>query len=56
MLISEHLNHFGVPYRYEKPLDLLDWNKVVTCRPDFTVINKRTGKILIYEHFGRMDD
>lgn len=56
VLISEHLNHYGVPYRYEKPLDLLDWNKVVTCRPDFTVINKRTGKILIYEHLGRMDD
>ena len=26
------------------------------CRPDFTVINKRTGKMFLYEHLGKMDD
>ena len=56
VLISEHLNYYGVPYRYEKPIKLIDWNKVVTCRPDFTVINKRTGKMFLYEHLGKMDD
>lgn len=56
VLISERLNYYGVPYRYEKPIDLSDWNKVVTCRPDFTVMNRRTGKIILYEHLGKMDD
>ena len=56
VLISEHLNRYGIPYRYEKPIELLDWNKTVICRPDFTVMNKRTGKIFLYEHLGKMDD
>lgn len=50
------MNQYGIPYRYEKPIALLDWNKTVICRPDFTVMNKRTGKIFLYEHLGRMDD
>lgn len=56
VLISNYLNQYGIPYRYEKPIALLDWNKTVICRPDFTVMNKRTGKIFLYEHLGRMDD
>ena len=35
---------------------MLEWNRVIVCRPDFTVMNRRTGKIYLYEHFGRMDD
>ena len=54
--ISNYLNQYRIPYRYEKPIALLDWNKTVICRPDFTVMNKRTGKIFLYEHLGRMDD
>lgn len=56
VLISEHLNRYEIPYRYEKPIELWDWNKAVVCRPDFTVMNRRTGKIILYEHLGRMDD
>lgn len=56
LLISEQLCKYGIPYRYEKPIELLDWNRVIVCRPDFTVMNRRTGKIYLYEHFGRMDD
>ena len=56
VLISDYLNRYEIPYRYEKPLELSDWNKIVVCRPDFTVMNKRSGKVFLYEHFGRMDD
>lgn len=56
LLISDHLNRFNVAYRYEKPLQLSDWNRKVTFRPDFTVMNRRTGRIFIYEHLGMMDD
>ncbi|MCI5919087.1 MAG: hypothetical protein MRZ75_07190 [Roseburia sp.] len=56
LLISEQLCKHGIPYRYEKTIELLEWNRVIVCRPDFTVMNRRTGKIYLYEHFGRMDD
>lgn len=56
LLISDQLNRYGIPYRYEKPVELQDWKKTVICRPDFTVMNKRTGKIFLYEHLGKMDD
>ena len=56
LLIAEHLNRYGIPYRYEKPLELKDRCRMVICRPDFTTMNKRTSKLFIYEHLGRMDD
>ena len=56
LLISDHLNRYGIPYRYEKPIELQEWKKKVICRPDFTVMNRRTGKIFLYEHLGKMDD
>ena len=56
LLISDHLNRYEIPYRYEKPIELQDWKKTVICRPDFTVMNRRTGKIFLYEHLGKMDD
>lgn len=56
LLIAKALYQHHIPYHYEKPLELYDWNKPVTFRPDFTVMNPRTGKIYIYEHLGKMDD
>ena len=56
LLISDHLNRYEVPYRYEKPIELQDRHKTVICRPDFTVMNRRTGKIFLHVHLGRMDD
>lgn len=56
LLIAEHLNRYGIPYRYEKPLELKDRCRIVICRPDFTTMNKRTSRLFIYEHLGRMDD
>lgn len=35
--------------------ELQVWNKKVTIYPDFTVLNKRTGKKWFIEHLGMMD-
>lgn len=44
-------------YRYEKPLKLKTKDgKYVVVHPDFTIINKKTGKIFYYEHAGCMSD
>lgn len=44
-------------YKYERPLILRERSgKEVTIHPDFTIINRRTGKIYYYEHAGKMDD
>ena len=52
-MIACLLNEEGIPYRYEAQLDL---NLGFCIYPDFTVLNKRTRKEYIWEHFGRMDD
>lgn len=54
-IIADELYRHGIPYKYELPLELQVWNKKVTIYPDFTVLNKRTGKKWIIEHLGMMD-
>lgn len=56
LIIVGELNRYEIPYRYEMPLQLNDWGRVVTIRPDFTVMNRSNGKRYIYEHFGMMDN
>lgn len=56
LLIAEQLCRYRIPYRYEKPIKLWDGSRIVVCRPDFTVMNKRNRKIYLYEHLGMMDD
>lgn len=56
MIIADELYRYEIPYRYEKPLILEDWGKSILFRPDFTVMNKKSGKIYIWEHFGMMDN
>ena len=41
-----------IPFRYECALRLGDY----TIYPDFTIMHPKTGKIIYWEHFGRMDD
>ena len=55
VMIADRLNFFGVPYDYERPLDdgLIGKYKYF---PDFTCLNRRTGKTYYWEHCGRMDD
>jgi len=53
-IIAELLKNAGVPYCYEKPLD--QYTGRYDIFPDFTCLNKRTGKTYYWEHFGRIDD
>lgn len=55
-IIADELLRYGIPYKYEMPIELINWNKKVTIYPDFTVLNRRTGKRWIVEHFGLMDN
>jgi len=54
-IIADELYRYGIPYKYEMPLELDNWNKKVIIYPDFTTLNCRTGKKWIIEHFGMMD-
>lgn len=43
-------------YKYERPLELMQGDKIQVIYPDFTILNIQTGKITYWEHAGRMDD
>ena len=53
ILIADSLDRLNIPYRYECPLIL---EGIGTIYPDFTVLNVRLRKEIIWEHFGMMDD
>lgn len=50
-LIASGLASNGVPYRYECALEL----EGTIFYPDFTIRHPSTGKIMIWEHFGMVD-
>ena len=52
VLIANALSDAGIPYLYEKPLQLFDR----TVLPDFTILDLRRRKTIYWEHFGMMDD
>ncbi|MBE5836175.1 MAG: hypothetical protein E7309_16350 [Butyrivibrio sp.] len=52
-IIADTFNDLGIEYKYECPLKL---NGVGTVYPDFTILRKRDGKEVYWEHDGRMDD
>ncbi len=58
VIIANMLNQHkaDILYKYERPLELQVDGKVKMIYPDFTVLNIRTGKIVYWEHAGRMDD
>lgn len=54
-LLYQYRKHLD--YKYERPLVLRDkTGKEITIHPDFTIINKHTGKIYYYEHVGKLDE
>lgn len=53
LLLANLLFDNKVPYVYEKRLLLNDGKAVY---PDFILLNLRTRKTIVYEHFGMMDD
>lgn len=52
-MIADKLHIMGVPYKYEYPLFLAGYG---TVYPDFTMLRVKRRDIVIYEHFGMMDD
>ena len=59
-LIADRLYTAGVPYRYEQKLvfesDIPGPESNFTYYPDFTILNKRTGKLFYWEHLGRLGE
>lgn len=51
-IIAEKLTAMGIPYKYEYPVRF----RTYTGHVDFYVLNKYTGKVFYYEHFGMMED
>lgn len=54
LIIANALFRRGIPYHYEKPFEISMFED--DLYPDFTILNKRTGKVYLWEHMGRMDD
>ena len=54
-IIADELYRHRIPYKYESPMELQVGNRRITIYPDFTVLNKKTGKKWIIEHLGMMD-
>lgn len=52
-IIAETMLRYDVPYIYEDKVKTPD-NQIY--KPDFTAINIRTGKIMLWEHFGMLEN
>lgn len=53
LIIANYLFNAKVPYHYEEQLFLPSYGNIY---PDFTILNKRTRKVYIWEHFGLMSN
>lgn len=49
-------NRKDILYKYERPLEVMENGRMKTIFPDFTILNRHTGKVTYWEHAGRMDD
>lgn len=52
VIIADSLSRMGVPFKYECPCRVKGLGKI---HPDFTCLNLRTRKKILWEHFGMMD-
>ena len=52
VIIADALNRAGIPYRYEYPLYIKGLEYI---NPDFTILNVKKRKEIIWEHLGLMD-
>ena len=52
-ILADKFASMGIPYKYEKPLQL---SAGYTFYPDFTLLNVRLRRELYWEHLGMMDD
>ena len=59
-LIADRLFNAGIPYRYEQRLefdsDIPGPEDMHAYYPDFTILDKRTRKIIYWEHLGKLGD
>lgn len=56
-LIANSLYERKIAYRYEAGIDLIDSNgSKRKVYPDFTILHPKTREIIIWEHFGMMDN
>lgn len=53
VIIADALSRAGIPFHYEYPTSIKGWG---TLYPDFTCLDIRTRKEIIWEHFGLMGD
>jgi len=49
-------NRKNILYKYERPLEVVENGRQKIIYPDFTILNIQTGKVIYWEHAGRMDD
>lgn len=52
-IIADTFCDLGIEYKYECPLNLKGYG---TVYPDFTILRKRDGREIYWEHDGRMDE
>lgn len=52
-MIADKLLLMKIPYRYECPLNI---GRQMPVYPDFMILDVRERKVVIYEHFGMMED
>ncbi len=52
LIIAAFLESKGIEYLYEVHFNIGERNMY----PDFTIVRKSDGKVIIWEHFGKMDD
>ena len=52
LIIADNLYYNNIPYKYERPMKL----KGIVVHPDFTILNTKTRREVIWEHFGMMDN
>ena len=49
-------NKKHILYKYERPLMVLKDGSTKIIYPDFTMLNLHSGRIIYFEHAGKMDD
>lgn len=52
IIIASRLDHYGIPFRYEAEIGHPD----IPYVPDFTIIRPRDGKVIYWEHLGKVND
>ncbi|MCR5143819.1 MAG: hypothetical protein K6B67_00760 [Lachnospiraceae bacterium] len=53
LIIANQLDKYGVPYKYEYPINL---GNNITAHADFYCLNVKRRKEIVWEHFGMVDN